>query len=114
MYISSVILALTIASVVQTARTQNLPRALAETVSWTCYAFYLPARSIWKRAVDIKFDAEGIRSLMIDGVTPYSFHLQDARILTAIDGEQIQFNVIDQTWISNLRGLVSSQGRCEK
>lgn len=113
-YISSFILVLTIVSVVPRAWAQNLPRALTQTVSWTCHAFYLPARSIWKRTVQIEFDADVVRSLMIDGVTAYSFQLQDARILTAIDGEQIQFNVIDQTWISNLRGMVTSQGRCEK
>ena len=113
-YISSFILVLTIVSVVPRAWAQNLPRALAQTVSWTCHAFYLPARSIWKQTVQIEFDADVVRSLMIDGVTAYSFQLQDARILTAIDGEQIQFNVLDQTWISNLRGMVTSQGRCEK
>ena len=113
-YFLSVIFALSFANVVPLARAQNSPRALVGTVSWTCHAFYLPARSIWKRTVDIEFDAEGVRSLMIDGVAAYSFNLQGGRILTAIDGERIQFDVTEQTWTSDLRGMVSSQGRCEK
>ena len=114
LYISSVILAMTFASMVPLARAQNTSSALVGAVSWTCHAFYLPARSIWKRTVDIEFNAEGVRSLMIDGVAAYSFNLQGGRILTAIDGERIQFDVIEQAWTSDLRGMVSSQGRCEK
>lgn len=64
--------------------------------------------------MDIEYGADGVRSLMIDGVAAYSFSLDGSRILTAIDGERIQFDVSDQTWTSDLRGLVSSQGRCER
>lgn len=86
----------------------------AGTVTWTCNAFYLPARSIWKRSVAIDYDAEGIRTVAIDGVLVYSFNVIDRSVLTAIDGERIQFDATAQTWTSDLRGLVSSEGRCER
>jgi len=99
---------------VTTAQAQNPPGAATGIVTWTCNAFYLPARSIWKRTVAIDYDAEGIRAVAIDGVSVYSFNVIDSSVLTAIDGERIQFDATTQTWTSDLRGLVSSQGRCER
>ena len=99
---------------VTTAQAQNPPGAATGTVTWTCNAFYLPARSIWKRTVAIDYDAKGIRAVAIDGVPVYSFNVIDSSVLTAIDGERIQFDATTQTWTSDLRGLVSSQGRCER
>ena len=93
---------------------QNLPSAQVGTLSWTCQAFYLPARSIWNRTVAIVYDPRGIRTVAIDGVPVYSFSLDGSSVLTAIDGERIQFDVTKQTWSSDLRGVVSSQGRCER
>jgi hypothetical protein len=87
---------------------------MSGTVVWTCQAFYLPARSIWKRTVAIDYGTEEIRSVVIDGVPVYTFNVVDSSVLTAIDGERIQFDAIAQTWTSDLRGLVSSQGRCER
>ena len=81
---------------------------------WTCSAFYLPARSIWQRTVDIEFDANDIRAVQIDGVPVYTFNIQGTTVLTAVDGERIQFDPVAQTWASDLRGIVSSQGRCER
>lgn len=99
---------------VGTAHAQNSPSALSGTVTWICQAFYLPARSIWKRTVAIDYDAEGIRTVAIDGVPVYSFIVIDSSVLTGIDGERIQFNATAQTWTSDLRGMVSSRGRCER
>ena len=84
------------------------------TTRWTCNAFYLPARSIWQRTVDVEFDANGVRAVQIDGVPVYTFNIQGTTLLTAVDGERIQFDTAAQTWASDLRGLVSSQGRCER
>jgi hypothetical protein len=83
-------------------------------VRWTCSAFYLPARSIWQRTVDVEFDANGVRAVQIDGVPVYAFKIQGKIILTAVDGERIQFDTSAQTWASDLRGIVGSQGRCER
>ena len=80
----------------------------------TCHAFYLPARSIWKRTVAVDYDAGGVRTVAIDGVLVYSFNVIDNSVLTAIDGECVQFDSKEQTWTSDLRGVVSSQGRCER
>ena len=82
--------------------------------TWTCNAFYLPARSIWQRTVAIELDSSGVRSVQIDGVAVYAFTVQGTRVLTAIDSERIQFDAAAQTWTSDLRGIVSSQGRCER
>ena len=81
---------------------------------WTCNAFYLPARSIWQRTVDIEFDGNDVRAVQIDGVPVYAFNIQGTTVLTAVDGERIQFDPTIQTWSSDLRGIVSSQGRCDK
>jgi hypothetical protein len=97
-----------------TAQAQTVPSTQSSTVIWTCQAFYLPARSIWKRTVAIDYDAESIRRISIDGVQAHSFSLIDSSVLTAIDGERIQFDASAQTWTSDLRGIVSSQGRCER
>lgn len=83
-------------------------------VRWTCNAFYLPARSIWQRTVDLEFDNSGLRAVRIDGVAVYAFNIQDTTLLTSVDAERIQFETAAQTWTSNLRGIVSSQGRCER
>ena len=103
-----------LACFVSITQAQPAPSAAPGLIRWTCNAFYLPARSIWKRTVDIEYDADGVRSLMIDGVAAYSFNLQGSLILTAIDGERIQFDVTAQSWTSDLRGVVSSQGKCER
>ena len=83
-------------------------------VRWTCNAFYLPARSIWQRTVDVELNASGVRAVQIDGVAVYAFNIQGTTILTAIDSERIQFDPAAQTWASDLRGIVSSQGRCDR
>jgi hypothetical protein len=83
-------------------------------VRWTCNAFYLPARSIWQRTVDVEFDSGGVRSVQIDGVAVYAFNIQGTTILTSVDSERVQFDATAQTWTSDLRGIVSSQGRCQR
>ena len=79
---------------------------------WTCNAFYLPARSIWQRSVAIEFDGNDVRAVQIDGVPVFAFNIQGTTVLTAVDGERIQFDPTIQTWSSDLRGIVSSQGNC--
>jgi 4-hydroxybenzoate polyprenyltransferase len=91
---------------------QPTPSDAPGVVRWTCNAFYLPARSIWQRTVDVELDANGVRSVQIDGVAVYAFSIQGSALLTAVDGERIQFDPVAQTWSSDLRGIVSSQGRC--
>lgn len=92
---------------------ETKPNAVGVT-RWTCSAFYLPARSIWQRTVDIEFDAKDVRAVQIDGIPVYTFNIQGTTVLTAVDGERIQFDPVAQSWASDLRGIVSSQGRCER
>jgi hypothetical protein len=80
--------------------------------TWTCQAFYLPARSIWQRTVAIENDGAVVRTVLIDGVAVYTFNVTGSTLMTAVDGERIQFDVAALTWTSDLRGLVSSSGRC--
>ena len=42
------------------AQAQPAPPAVPGIVSWTCKPFYLPARSIWQRTVELEFDANGV------------------------------------------------------
>ena len=79
-----------------------------------CAPFYLPARSIWQRTVDIELDAEGVRAVKIDGVAVYTFNVNGTSILTAVDGERIQVDIAALTWSSDLRGIVSSRGNCTR
>jgi hypothetical protein len=99
---------------ISVAQAQPALPAPSGVVRWTCNAFYLPARSIWRRTVDVEYDASGVRTVQIDGVPVYTFSLQGKIILTAVDGERIQLDTHAQTWTSDLRGLVTSQGRCER
>ena len=96
------------------AHTQPVPPDARGVVRWTCNAFYLPARSIWQRTVDVEFAAGGVRAVRIDGVAVYAFNIQGTTLLTSIDAERIQFDTAAETWASDLRGIVSSQGRCER
>ncbi len=86
----------------------------AAVVTWSCSPFYLPARSIWKRTVDIAYDDKRVLAVRVDGAPVYSFSLNGTQILTAVDGERIQLDTDAQTWTSDLRGMVTAQGRCER
>ena len=92
----------------------DLPAGPARVTRWICDAFYLPARSIWQRTVDVESDISGVRAVQVDGVPVYSFNIEGKTILTAVDGERIQLDTDTQTWTSDLRGLASAQGRCER
>ena len=91
---------------------QASERQVRTTASWTCQAFYLPARSIWQRTVTVEYDGIDVRAMLIDGVAVYTFSFDGDNLMTAVDGERIQFDVAALTWTSDLRGLVSATGRC--
>ncbi len=80
----------------------------------TCSPFYLPARSIWPRKVAIQTDADGVRSVEIDGVAVYTFSVNGTVVLTAVDGERIQIDIEALSWTSDLRGLASGRGGCAR
>lgn len=102
----------------QTASKPATPASSAPTdaaqVTWTCSPFYLPARSIWKRTVDVAYDDKRVRAVRVDGAPVYSFSVNGTQILTAVDGERIQLDTAAQTWTSDLRGIATGQGRCER
>ena len=103
-----------LASITTRLQAQVAPEPFVGVTRWTCNAFYLPARSIWLRTVDVELNADGVRAVEIDGIPVYTFNIQGTTIMTAVDGERIQFNAADQTWTSDLRGIVSSKGRCQR
>ena len=88
--------------------------ARASTVNLRCAPFYLPARSIWQRTVDLVIDADGVRAVLIDGVAVYTFNVSGTEILTAVDGERIQVDIEALTWSSDLRGIVTGRGNCTR
>ena len=94
------------------ADTKPNTTAATKTSIWTCNAFYLPARSMWQRTVAIDYDGTVVSSVLIDGVAVYTFTVNGTSVMTAVDGERIQFDVAALTWTSDLRGLVSATGRC--
>ena len=79
-----------------------------------CEAAYLPARSVWKRTVEIAYDQKRVQSVAIDGVPVYAFSVRGTLILTSMDNERIQVDTATQTWTSDFRGLATSQGHCER
>jgi hypothetical protein len=88
--------------------------AASGVVLLTCNPFYLPARSIWPRKVAMEVDADGVRSVEIDGVAVYTFNVNGTVILTAVDGERIQIDIEALTWSSDLRGLATGRGGCTR
>lgn len=91
---------------------ENLVASPSTFTRWTCNAFYLPARNIWQRTVTVEYQGNAVRSVQIDNVVVYTFTVSGSSVLTGVDGERIQFDVAALTWTSELRGLVSSTGRC--
>jgi hypothetical protein len=83
-------------------------------VTLICEAVYLPARTTWTRTVHIVYDQKRVRAVQIDGVPVYTFAIQEAVILTAVDNERIQIDTAAQTWTSDFRGQATAQGRCER
>ncbi len=79
-----------------------------------CEAAYLPARSVWRRTVEIVYDQKRVQSVAIDGVPVYAFSVRGTLILTSMDNERIQVDTATQTWTSDFRGLATSQGHCER
>ncbi len=78
-----------------------------------CAVAYLPQRSTWVREVRIDWDKKAVRRLRIDGVEPYGFSLLPGGVMTAIDNERIQIDLVAQQWQSDFRGQATGQGRCE-
>lgn len=83
-------------------------------VTLVCEAVYLPARTTWTRTVNIVYDQKRVRAVQIDGVPVYTFAIQEAVILTAVDNERIQIDTAAQTWTSDFRGQATAMGRCER
>ncbi|MDP2015366.1 hypothetical protein [Hydrogenophaga sp.] len=90
------------------------PAAKTTEVTLVCEAVYMPARTTWTRTVNITYDKKRVRSVQIDGVPVYTFAIQEAVILTAIDNERIQIDTAAQTWSSDFRGQATAMGRCER
>ena len=78
-----------------------------------CAVAYLPQRSTWVREVRIDWDKKAVRRLRIDGVEPYGFSLLPGGVMTAIDNERIQIDLVGRQWQSDFRGQATGQGRCE-
>ena len=87
--------------------------AVPSSVVLSCAVAYLPQRSTWVREVRIDWDKKTIRSLRIDGVEPHGFSLIPQGVMTALDNERIQIDLVARQWQSDFRGHATGQGRCE-
>ena len=88
--------------------------AAPSSVVLTCAVAYMPQRSTWVREVRIDWDKKAIRRLRIDGVEPHGFSLIPQGVMTAVDNERIQIDLVVRQWQSDFRGQATGQGRCEK
>ncbi len=79
----------------------------------SCAVAYLPQRSTWVREVRIDWDKKAIRGLHIDGLQPHGFSLIPQGVMTAVDNERIQIDLVTRQWQSDFRGHATGQGRCE-
>lgn len=98
----------------QPAAKAKPPAKKTSDVTLVCEAVYLPARTTWTRTVNIVYDQKRVRAVQIDGVPVYTFAIQEAVILTAVDNERIQIDTAAQTWTSDFRGQAMAMGRCER
>lgn len=87
--------------------------AAPSSVVLSCAVAYLPQRSTWVREVRIDWDKKAIRRLRIDGQEPYGFSLVPGGLVTGLDNERIQIDLVGRVWQSDFRGLASGHGRCE-
>jgi hypothetical protein len=87
--------------------------AASSSVVLSCAVAYLPQRSTWVREVRIDWDRKAIRSLRIDGIEPHGFSPIPQGLMTAVDNERIQIDLVARQWQSDFRGHASGQGRCE-
>ncbi|MDZ4396850.1 hypothetical protein [Hydrogenophaga sp.] len=115
---AALITAACLAAAVPVATAQNKapsrPATQTSEVTLVCEAVYLPARTTWTRTVGIAYDKKRVRAVQIDGVPVYTFAIQEAVILTAVDNERIQIDTAAQIWSSDFRGQATAQGRCER
>ena len=87
--------------------------AAPSSVVMSCAVAYLPQRSTWVREVRIDWDKKAIRSLRIDGLERHGFSLIPQGVITAVDNERIQIDLVTRQWQSDFRGHATGQGRCE-
>ncbi len=87
--------------------------AAPSSVVLSCAVAYMPQRSTWVREVRIDWDKKAIRSLHIDGVQPHGFSPIPQGVMTAVDNERIQIDLVTRQWQSDFRGHATGQGRCE-
>jgi hypothetical protein len=87
--------------------------AAPSSVVLSCAVAYLPQRSTWVREVRIDWDKKAIRNLRIDGLEPHGFSLTPQGVMTAVDNERIQIDLVARQWQSDFRGHATGQGRCE-
>lgn len=81
---------------------------------YRCEAVYLPARSSWVRSVEIMYDRHQVHAVRIDGAPVYRYHVSGTTLRTALDNERITFDTARLSWQSDLRGLLRSEGRCDR
>ncbi|MDH5206951.1 MAG: hypothetical protein OEY75_09300 [Hylemonella sp.] len=89
------------------------PAASAQRLSLSCPVLYAPRQSTWQRTVVVTHDGQRVRSVLIDGQSPYAFSVHGQLLSTALDNEQIRVDLAQGQWQSDFRGLAAGQGRCE-
>lgn len=89
-------------------------QAQAASISSVCLVFYLPARSMWVRQVQLDVRDDVVQALHIDGLKPYSFSAYpEGLLLTGIDNERIAIDLKQAKWSSDFRDHATGQGQCE-
>ena len=112
--VPGLVLALTPATAPADEAAPSRPTIHPNRVLLVCEAAYLPSRAVWKRTVTIDYDQKRVLAVAIDGVAVYTFSVRGTVIFTSQDNERIQIDTATQSWTSDMRGLASSQGHCER
>lgn len=73
----------------------------------------MPARSTWMRTVRLRYDAQRITQVLIDGQAPYTYSVIGTLVVSSMDNERIVLDVATGLWTSDFRDKASGNGRCE-
>ncbi len=96
------------------AASEVLPVKGLKSVWLVCEAVYLPTRATWRRMVTIRYDAQRVSEVAIDGLPVHAFDIVGTTIYTSLDNERMQIDTARQMWDSDFRGAATSHGRCER
>lgn len=65
------------------------------------------------RTVSLRYDAQRVTQVLIDGQVPYAFSVIGTLVVSSMDNERIVLDVASGQWTSDFRDKASGTGRCE-